>query len=430
MTDDEGQRHAGVAAQDRRALPDRIATLDIVRGVAVMGILLMNIVSFAMPQPAYFNPAAYGGAHGLDLAAWAVTFVAIDGKMRGLFALLFGASMLLVIERADARGENGARIHLQRMVWLFLLGLAHLYLVWPGDILTHYALVGLLAFLFRHQPTPGLVAIGLLCLLLGVVMAAILGTGALELHAAAFGPEGSDAARQTWQAYEETYGVPDRAFIARDLAAHRGPFADLLTYRRLNEITPPLALLGFVGPETLGYMLLGMAGLRSGLLTGAWPPRRYARWAAIGFAISLPPSIALAALIVASDFDTRMVIMAAAVAAVALHPVMTLAWAALIVRITLGGGALVDRIAAAGRMALSNYLGTSLLCMGIFYGLGLYGQLGRATLYLVIAAIWGMMLLWSRAWLDRFVFGPFEWLWRSLARGRIQPMVRKRAIAT
>ncbi|MGF7150833.1 uncharacterized protein FHS96_004494 [Sphingomonas zeicaulis] len=434
MTDSQGQPGAGAAApapaHSAAALPGRIATLDIVRGVAVMGILLMNIVAFAMPQAAYFNPAAYGGAQGLDLAAWGVMFVAIDGKMRGLFAMLFGASMLLVIERADARGENGTRIHLMRMAWLLLLGLAHLYLVWPGDILVHYALVGLIAFLFRHQPTRGLVVIGLLSLLLGIAMAAMLGTGALELHAAAFGPDGSEAAQRSWQAYEEIYGVPDPTFIARDLAAHRGSFADLLTYRRLNEVTPPLALLGVFGPETLGYMLLGMAGLRSGLLTGAWPPRRYARWAAIGFAISLPPSLALAMLIVASDFNTRMVIMAAAVAAVALHPIMTVAWAALIIRLTRHGGALVDRIAAAGRMALSNYLGTSLICATLFYGFGLYGSLGRITLYFVVAAIWGMMLLWSRPWLDRFVFGPFEWLWRSLARGRIQPLIRKQAIAT
>ena len=424
MTQIAGQPSAGAAA------PGRFVTLDIVRGVAVMGILLMNIVSFAMPQPAYFNPAAYGGATGANLVAWVVTFVFIDGKMRGLFAMLFGASMLLVIERADARGENGARIHLLRMVWLFLFGLAHLCLVWQGDILSHYALVGLIAFPFRTLPLRALVAAGIFCLLLGLATGGALGIGALELHAAAFGPDASDAARQAWQGYEQIYGTPDRAFIAQELAVHRGPFADLLAYRREHEAASPLTMLGFFGPETLGYMLLGMAGLRSGMLTGAWSRHAYARWIRTGFGIGVPLSALLAGLIVASHFDTRMVVMAAAVAAAALHPLMTVAWAALIIRLTRQGGALVDRIAAAGRMALTNYLGTSLICAALFYGLGLYGQLDRATLYLVVAAIWGMMLLWSRPWLDRFVFGPFEWLWRSLARGRIQPMARKRAIAT
>lgn len=424
MIDTDVKPHAGAA------VPGRIVTLDIVRGVAVMGILLMNIVSFAMPQPAYFNPAGYGGATGANLVTWVLTFVLVDGKMRGLFAMLFGASMLLVIERADARGENGARIHLLRMVWLFLFGLIHLYYVWQGDILAHYALVGLIAFLFRGLPLPALVAGGILCLLLGLATAGALGFGAIELHAAAFGAEPSEAARRVWQGYEEIYGTPDRAFIARELAVHRGPFAELLAYRRANEATSPLTMLTFFGPETLGYMLLGMAGLRSGMLTGAWSARAYRRWIAIGFGIGLPASAALAALIVVSGFDTRMVVMAAAVAATALHPLMTAAWAALIIRLTRNGGALVERIAAAGRMALTNYLGTSLICATIFYGAGLYGALDRATLYLVVVAIWGMMLIWSRPWLDRFVFGPFEWLWRSLARGRIQQMARNRAIAT
>src|SRR5947209_4548792 len=93
------------------AAQSRIATLDIIRGVAVMGILIMNIVAFAMPEPAYDNPAAYGGHTGADLAIWAFNFVFIDGKMRGLFSFLFGASMLLVIERATAKGENPALVH-------------------------------------------------------------------------------------------------------------------------------------------------------------------------------------------------------------------------------------------------------------------------------------------------------------------------------
>ena len=102
------------------AAPIRIATLDIVRGVAVMGILIMNIVAFAMPAAAYGNPAAYGGHTGADLAVWVFNFIFIDGKMRGLFSFLFGASMLLVIDRATAKGENPARVHFSRMFWLFL----------------------------------------------------------------------------------------------------------------------------------------------------------------------------------------------------------------------------------------------------------------------------------------------------------------------
>src|ERR1700754_1558648 len=130
-------------------LSERVQSLDIVRGVAVLGILLLNIVSFGMPEAAYFNPRAYGGAQGADLAAYLINFVLFDGKMRGLFSFLFGASMLLVIERAQANGRNPAAVHFARMGWLLVFGLAHLWLVWRGDILAHYALVGMIAFALR-----------------------------------------------------------------------------------------------------------------------------------------------------------------------------------------------------------------------------------------------------------------------------------------
>src|SRR4051812_35172054 len=136
-----------MAADDPEAeTKTRLIALDLVRGIAVMGILLLNIVSFAMPEAAYMNPRAYGGWHGADLVAYLVNFVLFDGKMRGLFSFLFGASLLLVTERAEASGRNAAAVHYARMGWLLAFGLAHLWLVWAGDILVLYALVGMLAF--------------------------------------------------------------------------------------------------------------------------------------------------------------------------------------------------------------------------------------------------------------------------------------------
>ncbi|MFP5330055.1 MAG: DUF418 domain-containing protein, partial [Alphaproteobacteria bacterium] len=130
--------------------PDRIATLDIVRGVAVMGILAMNIVAFAMPFQAYVNPYAFGPADALDQAVYAFNFLFVDGKMRGLFSFLFGASMLLVIQRAEAAGDSPASINFRRLGWLLFFGAIHFYLIWFGDILMAYALTGMVAFLFRR----------------------------------------------------------------------------------------------------------------------------------------------------------------------------------------------------------------------------------------------------------------------------------------
>ncbi|MBA3838212.1 MAG: hypothetical protein C0499_11210, partial [Zymomonas sp.] len=152
-----------MTTMDQPAIPqsDRIATLDIVRGVAVMGILTMNIVAFGMPEAAYFNPRAYGGDAGIDLIAYLVNFVLFDGKMRGLFSFLFGASALLVIERAEAQGLSAARVHYARMGWLLVFGLLHLYLFWWGDILNHYALIGMILFRFRAWGITALVKLAI-----------------------------------------------------------------------------------------------------------------------------------------------------------------------------------------------------------------------------------------------------------------------------
>src|SRR6187549_2730736 len=129
--------------------PGRIVTLDIVRGIAVMGILAMNIVAFAMPDQAYVNPLAYGSESAADFASWAFSFVFIDGKMRGLFSFLFGASMLLVIQLAEAKRESARSATFRRQLWLLLFGYLHFALIWYGDILVGYALIGMLAWHFR-----------------------------------------------------------------------------------------------------------------------------------------------------------------------------------------------------------------------------------------------------------------------------------------
>src|SRR4030095_1082315 len=130
---------------------DRIFSLDMIRGVAVMGIFSVNIIAFAMIEAAYFNPPAYGGWHGANLGLWATNLLVIDGKMRSLFSILFGASTLLVIERAEASGLSGTQIHVRRMLVLLGFGLVHYFLIWFGDILALYAVSGLIAFLFRKM---------------------------------------------------------------------------------------------------------------------------------------------------------------------------------------------------------------------------------------------------------------------------------------
>lgn len=401
---------------------DRFLTLDTIRGVAVMGILLLNIVAFAMPDPAYYNPAAYGGSTGADFIVWLVNFVLFDGRMRGLFSFLFGASMLLVIDRAQANGGNAVRVHYSRMVWLLVFGLLHMWLIWWGDILAQYALIGMAAFLFRDFPVAKLVSLGVALLVVQLAVAMSLPILILQAEAAPGDPDLAEALF----GLQLSFGTPGKAWLAEQVALHRGSWLRIAIDRFAEADSTPFVGLLQYGWETLAYMLFGMAALRSGMLTGGWDRAHYVRWALIGLGISLPIYALLAIWMVASGFSLFAVTTAAMTATVPLRPLAVIGWASLIILLMRPGGMLTARLAAAGRVAFSNYLGTSLVCTTIFYGYGLgwFGALSRAELYLIVAGLWALILLWSKPWLERFAHGPLEWLWRSLATAKVAQIKR------
>ena len=409
-----------MAGAPRTATPDaaRFHTLDLLRGVAVLGILAMNIVSFAMPTAAAENPLAYGMSGSVDLWSWLISFVLIDGKMRGLFSLLFGAGILLVVQQAEARGESDGAIHYRRMAWLLGFGLAHFYLIWSGDILVSYALCGMLAWFFTRLSVPmlllwagGLFAIQFL-LLLGVAL------WADQLQALA-GQPGADAETlSTWRGFERDFGQPSAAQIQQELTRYRGSYADLLAYRTGPIADQPVSGLLAYGWETLAFMLLGMAAHKSGFLTAGWRRASYVRAASAGLGVGITAYALFAWLQMRAGFDIVGVIAWGLTAPVLARPVMVVGLVALV--ILLGrSGMLGDRVAAAGRAAFTNYLGSSIVMTALFYGfgLGLFGRFGRAELWLFVLAGWALMLAWSKPWLDRHRHGPLEWLWRRLARG-------------
>src|SRR5829696_1318925 len=229
----------------------RIVTLDTVRGIAVMGILAMNIVAFAMPFPAYVNPAAYGGDSGIDLVSWYLNFILIDGKMRGLFSMLFGASTLLVIERATRSGRGGAAAHYARMAVLLLFGCLHFYFLWFGDILALYALSGMILYFFRNKSPKSLVrwAVGFMAismLFYGLVAwtAAIAGSPSLP-------PKASKDLMEARRTVEIEVGASSPK-IASDLKLYKSDYRTIL-HSRLNERTiEPFASIISFGFETLG----------------------------------------------------------------------------------------------------------------------------------------------------------------------------------
>lgn len=407
---------------------NRHQSLDALRGFAVMGILLMNIVAFSMPTQAYLNPRAFGGTTPADLAVWAVNFVLVDGKMRGLFSMLFGASMLLVIERARVSGQSGTRVHLARMGWLFVFGLIHLFLIWFGDILTLYAMCGTIALLLVDKSPRVLIrwAIGLF--IINVVLWGLaIGSGFL-LDYAAGQPGASPDTLRSLRGLLASLGEPGSREIAQDLSSYRGSYADAFAERTREGVsTVPVVLLSS-GLETVGLMALGMAFYRNGFLLGRWDAMRTRALMRCAYLIGLPAMIALAGFCFAIGFDTLRTAFAVFVVAAPFRIAMLLGHTALLLLIIqrFAGSRLIARVAAAGQAAFSNYLGTSVLMTTLFYGygIGLYGELSRWQVVLIPPVVWALMLLWSKPWLDRYRHGPLEWLWRSLARGWAQPLLR------
>jgi uncharacterized protein len=307
-----------------------------------------------------------------------------------------------------------------------VFGLVHFYLIWFGDILIGYAVIGMLAFLFRNRSVSTLIAWACGLLLLQLLIMGAVSASMISLAEQARAPGASAEIVRQWQSVARMFGPLDAAQSEKVLALFRGSWLDIVRHRMTEQTTKPFAGLLMGGPETLGYMLLGMAGLKSGFLTGAWDNGAYRRVLLIGLAIGVPAYLAIAWAYHRSGFSVPMTFAFVMGMTVPFRPLMVLATAALVILLSRRGGPLVVRIAAAGRTAFTNYLGTSIVMTTLFYGygFGLYGTLGRTELWLIVLAAWALMLGWSKPWLDRFAYGPFEWLWRTLARGRLQPLRR------
>ena len=405
----------------------RIATLDAVRGFAVMGILLLNIVDFAMPGYAYVDPYFYGGADGANWVAWAFNYVVADGKMRGLFTMMFGASTVLIADRAIRAGETPARVHYTRMAALFVFGMVHAYLIWSGDILVLYSIVGAVAFFAWRWRTRTLLAVGILLLAFKLLHGLTDYVAAAKFQAAATAPDAAPVLQKQWRDYlaEQT---PPAAARAEELAAYRGSYLDALPQRVAMTVFMQTVIMLQSLPDTAALMLIGMALFRLGFFSGEWSQQAYRRIAILGYAICLPLYLPLVWWLDATRFSPVTLVATEAIHLSLLRPWLSLAHAATVVLFVQSGAWrwLAVRLTAIGRIAFSNYLGTSIVCTLIFngYGLGWYGYLERWQCYLVVIGMWAAMLAWSKPWLDRFAYGPLEWLWRSLSRFQWQQMRR------
>ena len=406
--------------------PPRIVTLDVIRGIAVMGIFSVNVVGMAMIKPAYFYPPTYGFEGLADRMMWFANFVLVDGKFRSLFSMLFGASTLVVIERAIAAGTSPGKVHYARMLVLMLFGWLHFALFWWGDILTLYAAVGMLLFLFWKLSARSLLILSIAGFVLFAGPNAYSAIQGYQAYAAANAPDASTATIRKWERLTSRLH-PDANELKKDKLAHRSPI------EHFQAMVPERAAEPFdLGPlwiETLALMLLGMAGYKSGFLTGEWDDGSYRRIALVGLGVGSAAYALLGSIVWRGGFTPPDSRMAYGGFSPPLRPIMACGYAALFILLFRHRSTLRDRLAAVGRTAFTNYLGSTAIGTLVFFdtGLGLYGQVSRSEAWILVPIVWGLMLLWSKPWLDRFNYGPFEWLWRSLARWKAQPMRKRRA---
>lgn len=388
----------------------RYLSLDVIRGVAVMGILGVNIVGFALPEASYGTPVGPMSDAVADRLSWLVTFLFFDGKFMALFAMLFGASAMLIMERVEVAGGPVARRHYMRMIWLFVFGLIHLFLIWWGDILYYYSVSGMLLYFARHAPAYKLMTLGFILLAMDLALGAYVAQMVLSLD-----PGNAEDARTLAQ-LEQDIGYYPRLFDA-EVAAYRGGYFDGVAWRAevaMSYLVSAFTLL----PQLLGTMLIGAALYRSGFLTAVLDRRYYRNVAAICVLVALLVQVPLAMWAVESDYSPPVMAVLSG-APYPLRLMMAVGYAAIIILVLPrhGSGWISRSLACAGRMSFTNYIGTSIVMTSVFYGFGLslFARIERVDLWWFVFAGWAGMMLFSSLWLARFRQGPLEYIWRRLS---------------
>ncbi len=416
---------------------ERLISLDIIRGIALFGILLMNITGFGLPS-AYSDPTNYGGAQGADLLAWWIITMFFEGTQRGLFSLLFGAGVILLTSRIEARGGESADIFFRRNLWLVVFGVVHGFvLLWTGEILFYYGVTALFVYAFRNARPRTLLSIALAGLLfnaawnLADARAGIANHGQWQQAQAAQASGSKLTLDQTKaiEAWEETMKEmkPDAATIQATIDAKRGSYLDVMIFQAPKLVHNQSWWLyrGFF--DIFSMMLIGMAAFRLGLLQLGHARRPYYWMVALGYGIGLSVNHLETSHLLANNFSVLSRLQVEVSYDLG-RLAMTSGHLGLLMLFCNSGllGWLKRRLAAVGQMALTSYLSHSIICAFVFYGFGfgMFGQLARHELYYVVVAIWMFQLIVSPIWLARYRFGPLEWLWRSLTYGERQPMRR------
>lgn len=395
---------------------ERIVSMDVIRGLALLGILISNMIHFCQPLGMNGWRGDLWMSSADRFADWiAMTF--IEGKFYPIFSMLFGMGFAMQMRRAADRGFDFTDVYLRRLFVLMGFGLLHGILLWEGDVLLSYGMCGLLLLLFRGRKPLTLLIWAAVFILIPALLMLMIG---MVLHLFSDHPEVQSAMNDFYAGDQETMEEMYRVFLT-------GSYLDAVGYR-LGEMIYMVFITMFFAPLYLGLFLIGMLAGQKGILSDVRKHKRlligiFAVCGVIGLATNYLGAWLHMTGITRLDFGQMLmgygvnslfgpVLAFAYIAGIALF-IQRWSWAKLF-----------SPFAAVGRMALTNYLAQSLIATTIFYGygFGFGGTVGRMGTIGISLVIFAAQIVFSICWLRFYRYGPMEWLWRSLAYGSRQPM--------
>ncbi|KAF7771961.1 hypothetical protein PCIT_a1935 [Pseudoalteromonas citrea] len=392
----------------------RLTNLDVVRGVALLGILLMNIQGFSLHFAAYSNPMALGPINETDYLIYYLNHILADQKFMTLFATLFGVGVILMTEKLDVKGAKTRKIHFKRMAILMFIGLFHAYFLWFGDILFTYAIAGMIVYSMRRKSVKFLIVIGIV--LLSLTSLTLYSIGISLPHILIEDPQAITDMN--------TYWAPSQTQIADDIAANQMGWVAAMSHRIAMAAYMQSNILFYL-PRVIALMCIGMALYKLNLFGNTLSNRRLAGYCIVSLSVGITLSAIGIEQNSASGWPLKAMLSGqlynywgSVFSAFAyLCALILFCRSAMLIK-------LKQLLANIGKMALTNYLAQSLICCFIFsgWGLGLYGSMSRSELLFVVVAVWVCQISFSTLWMNWFKFGPVEWLWRCLTYSQWQPI--------
>ncbi|MDO6427334.1 DUF418 domain-containing protein [Thalassotalea sp. 1_MG-2023] len=390
---------------------DRLIAIDLIRGVALLGILIMNIQAFAMTFSAYSNPTVYGDLTGVNYYVYYFSHVFANQKFMTIFSLLFGCSIILMADHIVKKGGNASKIHYKRMFILAVVGLAHAYLLWFGDILFPYAIAGTFAYLGRNLSAKSLFISGFILISLSSLLMWFAGFSLPYWEQADL-----DAVKVLW--------MPTYEFIQQDLLNNRGSWLEQMDARRIMAAKMQTNIIFYI-PRILGLMFVGIALYKINFFGQRFSTKSLLIAGGVSFILSTIAIVVELEQNFALNWKFELMFLG----------IQHNYWGSILMAFSYMCFLLVfsrcnilvllqKALANVGRMALTNYLSHTIICCIIFYGwgFGLYGSLERIEQFAVVLAIWLFQLVFSTYWLKHYRFGPFEWVMRSLTYNSLQPL--------